>query len=130
MSSYRGLPDPLPIVPLGFALDAEVLVPGSKSLTNRALLVAAVASGPTLLTGVLASDDTEAMLNVLRATGVAVDHDTTMSTAIVHGTGSARRVEGSGATGCSELPTRSRRCAPALRASTSCTSTSSARRHR
>lgn len=96
MSSYRGLPDPLPIVPLGFALDAEVLVPGSKSLTNRALLVAAVASGPTLLTGVLASDDTEAMLNVLRATGVAVDHDTTMSTAIVHGTGSARRVEGSG----------------------------------
>ncbi len=94
MSSYRGLPDPLPIAPLGFALDAEVDVPGSKSLTNRALLVAAAAAGPTLLTGVLSSDDTDAMLSVIRATGVAVDHDTRVATATVHGSGSAPEVPG------------------------------------
>lgn len=92
MASYRGLPDPLPIVPLGFALDAEVVVPGSKSLTNRALLVAAAATGSTLLTGVLSSDDTDAMLDVLRATGVKVEHDAGTATAMVHGSGSAPRV--------------------------------------
>ena len=91
MASYRGLPDPFPIEPLGFALDAEVVVPGSKSLTNRAILVASAAIGPTFLTGVLASDDTEAMFNVLRATGVTVDHDTTNATVMIHGTGSAPR---------------------------------------
>ncbi len=96
MSSYRGLPDPFPIAPLGFALDAEVVVPGSKSLTNRALLVAAAANGSTLLTGVLASDDTDAMLSVLRATGVTVDHDTRMATAMVHGAGSAPSIDNEG----------------------------------
>ena len=96
MSSYRGLPDPLAIAPLGFALDAEVVVPGSKSITNRALLIAAAANGPTRLTGVLASDDTEAMLNVLRAASVTVEHDPTRATAVVHGTGSAPNVDDRG----------------------------------
>ncbi len=96
MPSYRGRPDPFPIVPLGFALDAEVVVPGSKSLTNRALLVAAAATGPTLLTGLLASDDTDAMLELLRATGVRVDHDTKLAAATVHGAGSAPRVVDTG----------------------------------
>jgi 3-phosphoshikimate 1-carboxyvinyltransferase len=43
------LPDPLRIEPRG-PLDARVRVPGSKSVTNRALLVAALAEGPSELT--------------------------------------------------------------------------------
>ena len=89
MVSYRGFPDPFPITPLGFALDAEVIVPGSKSLTNRALLIAGAAAGSTLLTGVLASDDTEAMIRVLRSVGTRVDHDHAAATATVYGNGAA-----------------------------------------
>ncbi len=96
MGSYRGLPDPFPIVPLGFALDADVVVPGSKSLTNRAVLVAAAAKGSTLLTGVLSSDDTDAMLDVLRATGVRVEHDAAAARAVIHGSGSAPLVQPDG----------------------------------
>ncbi|HEX9813533.1 MAG TPA: 3-phosphoshikimate 1-carboxyvinyltransferase, partial [Myxococcota bacterium] len=40
------------------ALDAEVRPPGSKSLTNRALLLAALARGRTRLSGLLIADDT------------------------------------------------------------------------
>lgn len=96
MSSYRGFCDPLPIDPLGFALDADVVVPGSKSLTNRALLVAGAATGETLLRGVLASDDTEAMVSVLRAVGVVVEHDPATATALVHGLGGAPNVAARG----------------------------------
>jgi 3-phosphoshikimate 1-carboxyvinyltransferase len=66
------LPDPLRIEPRG-PLDARVRVPGSKSVTNRALLVAALAEGPSELTGALASDDTEVMIGSLGALGCAVD---------------------------------------------------------
>ncbi|MGH0032837.1 MAG: 3-phosphoshikimate 1-carboxyvinyltransferase [Myxococcota bacterium] len=72
MAAHPSLPDPLPIAPRG-PLDARVRVPGSKSLTNRALLVAALASGPSKLRGGLASDDTEAMRDALTALGCAVD---------------------------------------------------------
>lgn len=50
-------------------LDAVVDLPGSKSLTARALLLAAVAEGPTTLTGVLRARDTELMLAALAALG-------------------------------------------------------------
>jgi 3-phosphoshikimate 1-carboxyvinyltransferase len=66
------LPDPYPVVPIGGRLDAEVTLPGSKSISNRALLVAALAAGTTRLAGVLVADDTEAMLACLQALGVAV----------------------------------------------------------
>jgi 3-phosphoshikimate 1-carboxyvinyltransferase len=66
------LPDPLPIAPRG-PLDARVRVPGSKSLSNRALLVAALANGPSKLRGGLTSDDTHAMRDALIALGCAVD---------------------------------------------------------
>ena len=55
-------------VPAG-PLDAVVDLPGSKSLTARALLLAAVAEGPTTLTGVLRARDTELMLAALAALG-------------------------------------------------------------
>ena len=48
----------------------EITVPGSKSITNRALLLAALAKGVTHLTGVLDSDDTRACLQALASLGV------------------------------------------------------------
>ncbi len=86
---YRGLPDPLPIVPIGHPVRATVILPGSKSLTNRALLVAGAATGVTTLHGVLASDDTEAMVGVLRAVGVGIEHETNTGTMQVVGLGGA-----------------------------------------
>ncbi len=47
------------------ALDAEVRPPGSKSLTNRALLLAALARGTTRLSGLLIADDTRRMRTCL-----------------------------------------------------------------
>jgi 3-phosphoshikimate 1-carboxyvinyltransferase len=66
------LPDPLRIEPRG-PLDARVRVPGSTSVTNRALLVAALAEGGSELSCALASDDTEVMIASLAALGCAVD---------------------------------------------------------
>jgi 3-phosphoshikimate 1-carboxyvinyltransferase len=60
------------IVPPGGRLVGLVSVPGSKSITNRALLIAALAKGRSVLTGVLASDDTRHMATALRAMGVAI----------------------------------------------------------
>ncbi len=60
------------IDPIKGTLDADVLLPGSKSLTNRALVIAALARGTTVLSGVGLSDDTEAMLDALVALGAAV----------------------------------------------------------
>ena len=68
------LPDPLRVEPRG-PLDARVRVPGSKSVTNRALLVAALADGTSALSGGLASDDTRVMVASLVALGCAVDAD-------------------------------------------------------
>jgi len=66
------LPPELEIQPRG-ALDATVAVPGSKSITNRALVVAALAEGTSRLHGALESDDTEAMRACLAALGIAVE---------------------------------------------------------
>jgi len=68
----EGWPDSIAIRPRG-ALDVTVTVPGSRSLTNRALLAAALADGESRIRGGLESDDTEAMRDCLDALGVAVD---------------------------------------------------------
>ncbi|MFM2096071.1 MAG: 3-phosphoshikimate 1-carboxyvinyltransferase, partial [Planctomycetota bacterium] len=47
-------------------LHARIRPPGSKSITNRALVCAALADGPSELTGALASDDTAVMIEALR----------------------------------------------------------------
>ncbi len=62
-----------------------VTLPGSKSITNRALLLAALAEGTTTLTGGLAADDTARMLDALATLGVVVSHDATDAIATVHG---------------------------------------------
>jgi 3-phosphoshikimate 1-carboxyvinyltransferase len=69
------LPDPLPIAPIAGPLDAVVQIPGSKSLTNRALVCAALAEGSSEIHQPLHADDTEAMVDGLQALGVAVDTD-------------------------------------------------------
>jgi 3-phosphoshikimate 1-carboxyvinyltransferase len=59
--------------------------PGSKSLTNRALVCAALADGSTLLDGALFADDTEAMLSCLHELGVRVRPDRSARTVAVAG---------------------------------------------
>lgn len=76
----------LAIEPRG-PLDATISVPGSKSITNRAAVCAALASGASTLVGALDSDDTEAMRIALGALGVVVAVDS-----------EAWRVEGLGGT--------------------------------
>ena len=51
-------------------IDGEINLPGSKSLSNRALLLAALAEGTTTITNLLESDDTRHMLNALRQLGI------------------------------------------------------------
>ena len=51
-------------------IDGEVNLPGSKSLSNRALLLAALAQGTTKITNLLESDDTRHMLNALKQLGI------------------------------------------------------------
>ncbi|WP_062291540.1 3-phosphoshikimate 1-carboxyvinyltransferase [Demequina phytophila] len=54
-------------------LDATVSVPGSKSLTNRYLVLAALAAEPVTVRGGLRSRDSELMIGALRGLGVEVD---------------------------------------------------------
>lgn len=67
--------DGLAIEPLAGPIRATVAIPGSKSLTNRALVIAALADGTVDVEGALASDDTGWMVGALRALGFAVDWD-------------------------------------------------------
>jgi 3-phosphoshikimate 1-carboxyvinyltransferase len=61
--------------PAAGPIDAAVVIPGSKSITNRALLAAALAHGPSELTGALHSDDTRYMAAALNALGIPVESD-------------------------------------------------------
>jgi 3-phosphoshikimate 1-carboxyvinyltransferase len=65
-------PPQLEIVPLAAPVDARLTIPGSKSITNRALILAALATGRTTLTGALWSEDTEVMVDCLRRLGFEV----------------------------------------------------------
>ena len=61
----------LTIVPVT-ALTGEVIIPGDKSISHRALMLSAIADGDSLLKGLLMSDDCWATLNILRACGVDI----------------------------------------------------------
>ncbi|MCQ4121432.1 3-phosphoshikimate 1-carboxyvinyltransferase [Rhodococcus tibetensis] len=52
---------------------ATVVLPGSKSITNRALILAALAEGPSTLTGALRSRDTDLMIDALRTLGTTIE---------------------------------------------------------
>jgi 3-phosphoshikimate 1-carboxyvinyltransferase len=76
----------LTIIPPQHPLRGRVSPPGSKSITNRVLLLAGLARGTSRLTGALKSDDTRYMAEALRAMGVSVlEPDAT--TFVVEGTG-------------------------------------------
>jgi 3-phosphoshikimate 1-carboxyvinyltransferase len=67
----------LPIVRFEAPIDAVVSVPGSKSLTNRALVVSSLAEGKSRLSNVLHSDDTRYMMSHLQTLGISLQaaHD-------------------------------------------------------
>lgn len=63
---------PLAIPPLPAPIDRVWRIPGSKSITNRALVLAALSEGTTTLVGVLESDDTRHMQQALLELGIEV----------------------------------------------------------
>src|ERR1044071_10485373 len=66
------LPDLIEIVPLEKPVRADITVPGSKSITNRSLILAALAEGETTLQGALWSEDTQVMVEALQRLGFEV----------------------------------------------------------
>ncbi|MGE8582790.1 MULTISPECIES: 3-phosphoshikimate 1-carboxyvinyltransferase [Agrobacterium] len=82
----------LTITPPGHPLSGKVEPPGSKSITNRALLLAGLAKGKSRLTGALKSDDTLYMAEALRAMGVKVT-EPDATTFVVEGTGVLQQPE-------------------------------------
>ena len=67
----------------------DIRLPGSKSISNRVLLLAGLASGTTVIHGLLESDDTKVMLDALAALGCAIDR-------VVQGERDAIRITGTG----------------------------------
>lgn len=66
--------------------DAELTVPGDKSISHRALMLGSIAEGPTTISGFLAGEDCLATLQAFRAMGVRID-EVDATTLIVHGAG-------------------------------------------
>ncbi len=93
-ASIDPLPDELEIRPVA-RVSACVRPPGSKSITNRAIVVAALAEGDSTLTGLLDSEDTQVMIESWQRLGVAVQHDPGRSTLDI--TGCAGRIPSSSA---------------------------------
>jgi 3-phosphoshikimate 1-carboxyvinyltransferase len=81
------LPDRLEITPAVGPIRGRIWPPGSKSITNRALVCAALAKGDSTLTGALDSDDTRVMVDGLRQLGLAIEVHDEGRTLIVHGRG-------------------------------------------
>jgi 3-phosphoshikimate 1-carboxyvinyltransferase len=63
------LPSVIEVAPPPNRVKSQVFVPGSKSITNRALVLAALADNPPVLEGALASEDTQVMIEGLRRLG-------------------------------------------------------------
>ena len=79
------MPDYIEVKPASGALNSTIQPPGSKSLTNRALPIAAMASGRSVLSGVLDSDDTKVMIQSLQTIGVKISHDKSLHLVTVDG---------------------------------------------
>jgi 3-phosphoshikimate 1-carboxyvinyltransferase len=84
-------PDHLDLAPIR-RVRGTVRLPGSKSISNRILLLAALAHGETLIRDLLESEDTQVMLEALRALGVKCE-DAGAGGLRVHGAGGAFRVK-------------------------------------
>jgi len=75
------------IIPITHPLSATVRVPGSKSITNRALLIAALANGKTKLTNALFSDDSKYFAQALQTLGFDIQLNEANHEMTVHGLG-------------------------------------------
>lgn len=83
------MPDVVPYAvsfqPSSQPIHGRITVPGSKSITNRALICAAMARGTSYLTGVLDSEDTRVMVEAWVALGLSVAWDKTAKTINIAG---------------------------------------------
>jgi 3-phosphoshikimate 1-carboxyvinyltransferase len=79
--------DPIEIEPIDGPIRATVRPPGSKSITNRALVCAALADGYSKLAGALDSEDTRVMIEGLRRLGIGIEESDGGKTLIVQGAG-------------------------------------------
>jgi 3-phosphoshikimate 1-carboxyvinyltransferase len=77
----------LEIQPVSGPVRGAIRPPGSKSITNRALILAALATGETTLTGVLESVDTRVMIDGLRRLGLSISGDPANGEVRIIGTG-------------------------------------------
>src|SRR5437763_11699818 len=75
------------ITPASGPIRGSVRPPGSKSITNRALVCAALARGASTLTGALDSEDTRVMIDSLGRLGIRVEPSDNGTTLRVHGCG-------------------------------------------
>ena len=82
----------LHLQPIG-PLTGRIKLPGSKSISNRTLLLAALAEGSTLVRDLLDSDDIRRMLEALATLGVRVEQQGDSRDFLVHGTGGAFSVK-------------------------------------
>lgn len=79
--------DSITILPLEKKPDSSIVVPGSKSVTNRALILASLAQGRSLLSGALDSEDTRVMISALRLLGIEIECQEQGVQLVVSGTG-------------------------------------------
>ena len=81
--------DELRIDPLTKPFTATITPPGSKSLSNRAMVLAALADGPCELSNVLFADDTRVMIDGLIRLGFVLDVNEPAHSLRIHGRGGA-----------------------------------------
>jgi len=87
MTQQKHYPQHIDLAPVTHA-EGTVRLPGSKSISNRTLLLAALSEGTTAIHDLLASDDTQVMLGALRSLGIAWE-EIDARTVVVHGSGGA-----------------------------------------
>lgn len=87
MRPRRRMNESLEIRTVTGAIRAHIRPPGSKSITNRALVCAALAAGVSNLTGALDSEDTNVMIDGLRRLGIDVESHDEGTRLVVHGAG-------------------------------------------
>ena len=75
------------IDPVSKAIRASIRPPGSKSITNRAIVCAALAEGRSQLCGVLDSEDTSVMIEAWKQLGLHIDHDKANQSLVIDGCG-------------------------------------------
>lgn len=88
------MPETLEITPVGRPVIGQIRPPGSKSLTNRTLILAAMAQGTSHLTGVLDSVDTQVMIESLHRLKIPVKQDLVGKTMTVQGCGGSIEAPG------------------------------------